>query len=278
MSSNRSEGDVEERSPTFEETLDALEQQREAIEVDFRKRADQLEAEARKLTSSVAEALEAARNSRAAAVGFVEQRLTAVQRALPESAGRAEWPRGGGFVRRRLNGLMRWVLRDYLETLDRRADVFETRAAALNVAIRELADVVPMLSRRPTGPALEAVETASSDAEAATRTGEISTVRITEEEGGRTDVQFLDQTLQSVAVALAALVEVQQRMLELVNAKDAEMLQRAAHGPLRRMELVFDEFGRQQEALLAELVGRRQELDALVERAKGAPTAVPPEN
>ena len=268
MSSKRSEGGVEERSPTFEETLDALEQQRDAIEVDFRERVAELDAEARKLTSSVAEALEAARNSRAAAVGFVEERLAAVQRALPEAGERAEWPRGGGFVRRRLNSFMRWLLRDYLEVLDRRADAFEVRAAALNVAIRELADVVPMLSRRPIGMALEAVEMISGDAEAAIRTGEISTFRITEEEAGRSDVDFLDQTLQSMAAALAGLVEVQQKMLELVNAKDAEMLQRAAHGPLRRMELVFDEFGRQQEALLAELVGRRQELDALVERAK----------
>jgi hypothetical protein len=30
------------------------------------------------------------------------------------------------------------------------------------------------------------------------------------------------------------------------------------------MELVFDEFARQQEALLAQLVGRRKELDALI--------------
>jgi hypothetical protein len=30
------------------------------------------------------------------------------------------------------------------------------------------------------------------------------------------------------------------------------------------MELVFDEFARQQESMLAQLVGRRQELDALI--------------
>jgi hypothetical protein len=59
-------------------------------------------------------------------------------------------------------------------------------------------------------------------------------------------------------------------MLDLVNAKDAEVLQRAVAGPLRRMEVLFDEFARQQEALLAQLVGRHRELDevarALTER------------
>jgi len=41
-------------------------------------------------------------------------------------------------------------------------------------------------------------------------------------------------------------------------------LQRAVAGPLRRMEVLFDEFSRQQEALLSQLVGRRRELDDLV--------------
>jgi hypothetical protein len=69
---------------------------------------------------------------------------------------------------------------------------------------------------------------------------------------------------ERAAEALAAAADVHREAHRVVNAKDAELLQRAAAGPLRRMELVFDEFARQQEALLAQLIGRRQELDALI--------------
>ena len=54
---------------------------------------------------------------------------------------------------------------------------------------------------------------------------------------------------------------------EMMNAKDAELLHRSTEGPLRRTDVILDELGRQQEALLAELVGKRAELDELVRRA-----------
>jgi len=70
---------------------------------------------------------------------------------------------------------------------------------------------------------------------------------------------------------LQAALATHQEMLSLVNAKDAEVLQRAVAGPLRRMEVLFDEFGRQQEALLSQLVGRRRELDEIVRMVTPTP-------
>ena len=74
--------------------------------------------------------------------------------------------------------------------------------------------------------------------------------------------------LHHATEALSAVLGLQESLKPWLDSRDAETLQRAVHGPLRSMEALFDEFGRQQEALISELIGRRQELELLVRRAR----------
>ena len=77
--------------------------------------------------------------------------------------------------------------------------------------------------------------------------------------------EALDHTVE----ALTLVTRLSERLREVVNAKDAEALQRAVAGPSLQIEVIFDELTRRQEALLAELVGRRQELDELIASVSG---------
>ncbi|MFQ5744502.1 MAG: hypothetical protein ACE5HV_13065, partial [Acidobacteriota bacterium] len=140
----------------------------------------------------------------------------------------------------------------YLEVLDRRDDAARARINHLNEVLDGLLDTLRVLSS----------DAAVGEGEPGAR-GSFSDA-----------VETMRGALQCAVEALAADLSLQEKMQQLVDAKDAETLQRAAAGPLRRMELVFDEFARQQEALIAELVGRRQHLDALIEQLESstAPT------
>ena len=217
----------------FEDTMDALEAEREATESRFRELLDQL-------TGHIVKVREATDRSTTLYQAQVEERrqaLALVRDSLTEAAGERSlnldvpWPRGGG-LRGALNRVTRWVMRDFLEVLDRRRDVHTRR-------VEHLKDHVDHLQG-----------TVSTDGEAAAA---------------------LNEALGSAHAALQAALATHAEMLNLVNAKDAEVLQRAVAGPLRRMEVLFDEFGRQQEALLSQLVGRRRELDDLVRAVTPAP-------
>lgn len=223
-----SEAPPEGTAARFEDTLDVLEEQREETEARFRELLGELEERVAELRTATAEALEVHGTEtagRQAALDELHRQHGAATEAT-RSEPRAPWPGGRGLFRRCINRTARWLLRDYLEAMDRRAD--EVTARLDQVRLRE----------------------------AATATGWTSTA------------ELLHRAARSATEALGAAAAVQREMLDLVNAKDAEVLQRAVAGPLRRMEIVFDEFGRQQEALLAELVGKRAELDALIERAR----------
>jgi hypothetical protein len=216
----------------FEDTMDALEAQREVTEGRFRELLDEL-------AHQVATVRAASERSTALYQQQVEARraaLASVRDSLTEAAGeeslqKLEWQSGKSGLRRRINRLARWVIRDFLEVLDRRGHVHTRNVEDLKRRVDRLQDTI------------------SGDGAAG---------------------EALDQSLNGMHQALQAALATHAEMLDLVNAKDAEVLQRAVAGPLRRMEVLFDEFARQQEALLAQLVGRHRELDevarALTER------------
>ncbi len=218
----------------FEDTMDVLEARREETEARFRDLLAQL-------TTHVEDVRAAAERSTRLYREHVDVRreaLASVKDSLAEAAVKdppdadVAWPSGGGSARRLLNGLSRWVLRDFFEVLDRRGDTLGARVDALRERVDRLQSTV------------------STDDEAA---------------------EALNEVLGAAQQALQAALATHAEMLQLVNAKDAEVLQRAVAGPLRRMEILFDEFGRQQEALLSQLVGRRRELDRLVRAAGPSP-------
>ena len=212
----------EQEAARFEDTLDALEAQREQTEAGFRELLDGLTVSVDAVRAAT-EQIEAHSRQHGDARAHALEQLGA-QAAVDAATRSVTWPTGGGVVRRRVNAFVRWLLRDYLEAMDRRADALTAGIDGLEEGLAHL----------------HTVAAAVGDAER--------------------EQQML-AVLSASHAALEAAAAVHRQMLDLVNAKDAEVLQRAVGGPLRRMELIFDEFGRQQEALLAQLVGRRRELD-----------------
>jgi hypothetical protein len=218
----------------FEDTMDALESEREATEARFRELLAELTAhiaDVRDASDRSTELYQTQVTARREALASVKDRLN--EAAGEESLNRdLGWPQGGGGLRGRVNRLARWLIRDYLEVLDRRGDVHTSRVEDLKGSVDQLQGTLLV------------------DGEAA---------------------EALTEALGAAHEALQAALATHAEMLNLVNAKDAEVLQRAVAGPLRRMEVLFDEFGRQQEALLSQLVGRRRELDALVRAVTPTP-------
>ena len=114
------------------------------------------------------------------------------ERVVADAATRSvAWPTGGGFVRRRVNAFARWLLRDYLETIDRRADTVNAGIDGLEEGHR---------------PAPRDLAASLADAERE---------------------QHFVALLSASQAALEAAAGAHRQMLDLVNAKDAEVLQRA---------------------------------------------------
>jgi len=216
----------------FEDTMDTLEAQREVTEGRFRELLEELGQQVR----AVRDTADRTTALYHAQIDARREALASVKDSLSEAAGEESldqgWPSGGGGWRGRINRLARWLIRDYLEVIDRRDDVHTRRVEDIKLRVDRLQGTL----------------SAESDVAGA-----------------------LDEALGKAHRALQAALATHAEMLVLVNAKDAEVLQRAVAGPLRRMEVLFDEFGRQQEALLAQLVGRRRELDDLVRAVTPAP-------
>ncbi len=218
----------------FEDTMDVLEADREATEIRFRELLDELSRHVGDVRDAAdrSTALHAARrDARRRAHPDSGGGIDATDGAVPDEPARG-WPQGRGGGRGLLNRFAAWLMRDFLETIDRRGEAQGRRLEALEVGVGSLK------------------ESASAD---------------------EASYAALNEALSGAQAALQAALSTQREMLDLVNAKDAEVLQRAVAGPLRRMEILFDEFGRQQEALLSQLVGRRQELDDLVRRLTPTP-------
>ena len=213
----------------FEETMDALEAQREDVEAEFHALLEGLSRSIDGLRAAMADLV--ARQSAQAEAR--REALDAGDPPFPQvGSEETTWPTSGGGARGRVNRFARWLLRDYLMVLDRRQTAERRRLEGLELRVDRLRATV--------------------DEDAAL-------------------VGTVEATLACVHEALQTALEAQGQMLALVNAKDAEVLQRAVAGPLRRMEVLFDEFGRQQETLLSQLVGRRAELDELVRAVTPAP-------
>ena len=230
---------------TFEDTLDRLETERAGIEDEYHRRLTTLDECVQRLaaaTDEVGRATRAREEARAEIAGRAQQRMgVGVASATPPTEDWPAWPAGGGLMRRLINGMMRRLMRDYLEVADRRGDRIRERLDLMEGVFRDLLAA--------TGGETDVDSSTAGDPHGA---------------AGLSTTGAARTAFECAAAALAAAAEVHRGAHLLVNAKDAELLQRAASGPLRRMELVFDEFARQQEAMLAQLVGRRQELDALV--------------
>lgn len=266
----------------FADTLDELERRREEVEERFLERLTEIDERIDAIARAADEAREAARHRmerRRETLEELERRLESLQRRLSsstdasgeagasveaggsgeagasgEAGGSGEagasgepggsgeagasgvagavptrpgWPGGGRGVRGWINRGLQWLLRDYLEVLDRRADRLERRTEPLEPALGEVRELA-----REVGRSGEAVDDAAR------------------------------RTARGTVEALAAVASIQELIRHLVDAKDAELLERATAGPLRRTDLLLDELARQQEALLAELVGRSRGSDA----------------
>lgn len=209
----------------FEDTMEALEAQREEIEAGFGTQLEMLSGRIDELNAAIAEATARQRRQ-------VQARREALAAVDAPVADEVAWPQAGDGARGRANRFVRWLLRDFLAVLDRREAGLRESTEAVRLRVDRLQATVD-------------AEEALADA--------------------------VETTMARLHEALHAALEAQAKVLTLINAKDAEVLQRAVAGPLRRMEVLFDEFGRQQEALLSQLVGRRAQLDELVRAVTPAP-------
>ncbi len=243
----------------FEDTLDAIEQARTEHEERYFNALEQLRGRAERLLAAVRLAeTAAAEQPQATAAVTVEAPISVPEAASAGPAGQQPWPSGGSWVRRQVNRAAHWLMHDYIATLDRRHMAMERALQAH--ADRADAGVVA---------AFDAIERVREAAERADQEVVESAGRGADQ--ARSCFEALREALNRSAEAVDLVADLAERSRLLGDAKDAETLQRATHGPLRKMELMFDEFGRQQEVLLAELVGRRQELDALISRVSNTP-------
>jgi len=227
----------------------------------------------RELEGRVARVLEAAGAAEAAALQASETPheapgITPVSMpeplALPEAdrqqADQAPWPAGGGPVRALLNGLTRWWLRDYLAVLDARHEALAKRSRHLET---DLDDALAALISQQ-------ADLLESCAQLNQKLVDVQGWALSAwaEEASRTEL--LRDGLNRVGEAIDFVAGASLRLRTLINAKNAETVQRVVGGVDRKAEVVLDALARRQEALLAELVGRRQELDELVAAARSS--------
>jgi len=250
---------VSQTSEQFEATLEALGRARELAEQEY---FDLLE----RMRARVETTRDAARVAAAAAERSVGewQAPADIPIDLPGDAAAAPaaaqepWPSGIRGHRGFIDRLARWLLRDYLAVLDARhealAEASRQQARELGHLVSAVADAAGRL--RNADKTLAAMVGERFDELAQAHTRRLEAVR---------------EAVNRTTEGLDLVADCAERLRLLADAKDAETLQRAAHGPLRKMEIMFQEFGRQQESLLAELVGRRQDLDDLLAQLAAAP-------
>lgn len=165
---------------------------------------------------------------------------------LPEPD-QAPWGRATGW-RRLLAGPIRWLLHDHVAVLDRR---HEALARAIHARDRRLQQALDAL-RGDVRAALGGMQ-AESERRLASQGESGEAVR----ELATRCVEAVDRVADVVL-----------HLREMLNAKEAETVQVATEGLRERTTVLLEELARQQEAILAELVGRRQELDELARRAR----------
>ncbi len=244
--------------PRVTAKLDALEAARVAVEAEylecmhrFEIRADSLRALLDRFALASAEDVSGDPAAAGDSVGAPQAPLLATAAKPARPAERAAWRLPAAGLR---GWLANWLIGDLLPTLDQRQGTIEHALADLQGDILAL--------RKEVSGTLERVqEHAAAQLEAG-----LAALRATQE---RCDDlrrwHGVGEALEHVVEALTLVTRLSERLRSVVDAKDAETLQRAVDGPSLQLEVIIDELTRRQEALLAELVGRRQELDELIE-------------
>jgi len=245
-------------------TLDELAAARVAAEDDYLAHVDELEGRVARVLEAAAAAESAA--TRAGAVPASEVSPVSIPEplALPSpqrrQADQTPWPTGGGGVRALLNRLAHWWLRDYLAVLDARHEALAERSRHLETDLDDsLAALVSQQSELLASCAELNQALADMQGWAQSAWGE---------QASRSEL--LRDGLNRVGEAIDFVSGASLRLRTLMNAKDAETVQRVAGGVDQKAEVVLDALARRQEALLAELVGRRQDLDELVAAVRSA--------
>lgn len=247
-------------------SLDELEAARVTAEDDYLGHVRELEVRVARILEAAAAAEAAARQAAetphavpaAAPVSIPEPIM--LPKAHRQQADQAPWPAGGGSVRGILNGFARWWLRDYLVVLDARHEALAERSRHLET---DLDDALRAVVSQQEGllSSCAQLNQALVDLQAWTRIA-------WDEQASRTEL--LRDGLDRVGEAIDFVAGASLRLRTLINAKNAETVQRVVGGVDQKAEVVLDALARRQEALLAELVGRRQELDELVAAARAS--------
>ena len=246
--------------------LDALEARRVAIEAEYLECMHGLEVRADELRDvldglALVSAEDAGHSPSSETGGAVVPEAPLIG-AVGEPAGRfepAQWSPQVAGLRGRLAA---WLLGDILPMLEQRQAAIEGGLVALQGEL--------VVLRSDVSGALEHVREQTARLEVA-----VTALRATQDQqrAAAAEERTADllrwrgvgEALDQAVGVLAEVTRLSERLRAVVDAKDAEGLQRAVDGPSLQIEVIVDELARRQEALLAELVGRRQELDALIE-------------
>jgi hypothetical protein len=243
-------------------TADALAQVRAAAEQDYLAQVEELERRVAALGAAATAAEKTAGSAGEAGLpDGADLPMPSRAGALsgdPGQPDQAPWPRGGFGIRGLLNRITLWWLRDYLAVLDVRHEAMAQRSLDLEVdATGSEGDA--RIRHDEVVDCCTSLVQALGDAHA----------RMEQLHAGSSQrLESLRETLNRAAEALDLVAGVSLRLRTLINAKDAETVHRALAGAGGKVELVLDELARRQEALLAELVGRREELDGMLAAAK----------
>lgn len=246
----------------IEDTLGDLEATRVAAEDDYLSYVGQLEDRVKQVLDAAAAAEAAARRAESspldeATAASIPEPLE-LARPRRQQADQAPWPASGIGLRGLLNRIARWWLRDYLAVLDARHEALAERSRHLET---DLDDTFAALVSR------QAELLAGCAQLSETLTDLRNWIRRAwEEQASRGEL--LRDGLNRVAEAIDLVAGASLRLRRLMNAKDAETVRRVVGGADQKAEVVLDALARRQEALLAELVGRRLELEELVTAAR----------
>ena len=243
-------------------TLDELAATRGAAEDDYLAHVRELERRVAGVLEAAAEAEDGARQSEAGAAPESSPVSLPQPLELPkpdrQQADQPPWPVGGGGLRGVLNGFARWWLRDYLAVLDARHEALAERSRHLET---DLDDAVAALVDHQ----VKLLASCTQLNQALTDLRGWGRSAWSEH---RSRTELLRHALNRIGEAIDLVSGASLRLRALMNAKDAETVQRVVGGVDRKAEIVLDALARRQEALLAELVGRRQELDEILAAAR----------
>ncbi len=248
-------------------TLDQLEAVRVAVETEYLDCMHGLEVRADALRAAVS-ALELGNAAGGAAIPPSESILSAASPAAllapaaerPDEAPPAEWNPPVGGIR---GWLASWLLGDLQPVIDQRQSANDAALAELRADLGSLRAEVAAALDRAQQAATAQLDSALVGLGAVQEQQRVAATEARAQEARRW--RGVGEALDHAVEGLTLATRLSERLRAVVDAKDAEGLQRAVQGPSLQVEVIVDELTRRQEALLAQLVGRRQELDKLIE-------------